>query len=163
MVLTFGRVSPTVSGVSYDIYFLKRDSGQSWEDAMEALEEQAAGPEVLTRPAGWDQVVSGVRYLLGDVSVVENPPVWEIGHVRTGIRMSCFSGEWSIAVPYWSNGDAAATITGHLRALAGIVQTATGLEAYDPQVEVAVTTDEWTAQQAASFVDRAAESSDARG
>jgi hypothetical protein len=63
--------------------------------------------------------------------------------------VSCFSREWSITVPYWSDGDAVA-VTGHLRAIAGIVQTATGLEAYDPQVEMAVTTDEWTAQQAAS-------------
>jgi hypothetical protein len=77
--------------MSYDIYFLKRDPGQSWEDAMEALEEQAAAPEVLTRPPCWDQVVSGVRYILGDVSVLENPPAWAIDHERTGIQVSCFS------------------------------------------------------------------------
>ena len=130
---------------------------------MEALEEQAAGPEVLTRPAGWDQAVSGVRYILGDVSVLENPPVWEIDHERTGIQVSCFSREWSITVPYWSDGDAAVTIAGHLRAIAGIVQTATGLEAYDPQVEIAVTTDAWTAQHAASVFDHVAESFEARG
>jgi hypothetical protein len=140
--------------MSYDIYFLKRDPGQSWEDAMEALEEQAAAAEVLTRPPCWDQVVSGVRYLLGDVSVLEHPPVWEIDHERTGIQVSCFSREWSITVPYWSDA-ATVVITGHLRAIAGIVQTATGLEAYDPQVEIAVTTDEWTAQQAASVFDQA--------
>jgi hypothetical protein len=108
--------------MSYDIYFLKRDPGQSWEDAMEALEEQAAAPEVLTRPPCWDQVVSGVRYILGDVSVLENPPAWAIDHERTGIQVSCFSREWSITVPYWSDGDAAVAITGHLRAIAGIVQ-----------------------------------------
>jgi hypothetical protein len=153
--MKISRLSNTVASVSYDIYFLKRDPGQSWEDAMEALEEQAAAPEVLTRPSCWDQVVSGVRYILGDVSVLENPPVWEVDHERTGIQVSCFSREWSITVPYWSDGDAAVAITGHLRAIAGIVQTATGLEAYDPQVEIAVTTDEWTAQQAASVFDQA--------
>jgi hypothetical protein len=149
--------------VSYDIYFLKREPGQSWEDAMEALEEQAARAEVLTRPPGWDQVASGVRYILGDVSVVENPPVWEIHHERTGIQVSCYSREWSITVPYWSDGDAAVTIARHLRAVAGIVQTATGLEAYDPQVEIVVTTDEWTAQQAASVFDHVAQSFEERG
>jgi hypothetical protein len=149
--------------MSYDIYFFKRDPGQSWEDAMEALEEQAADPEVLTRPPGWDQVVSGVRYILGDAAVLENAPVWEIGHERTGIQVSCYSGEWSLTVPYWSDGDAAVAITGQLRAIAGIVQTATGLEAYDPQVEMAVTTDEWTAQQAASVFDQVAEIFDGHG
>jgi hypothetical protein len=149
--------------VSYDIYFLKREPGQSWEDALEALEEQAAGPEVLTRPSGWDQVVSGVRYILGDVSVLENPPVWAMDHEPTGLQVSCFSREWSITVPHWSDGDAAMTIAGHLRAIAGIVQTATGLEAYDPQVEIAVTTEEWTAQQAALVFDQVAGSFEARG
>jgi hypothetical protein len=149
--------------VSYDIYFLKREPGQSWEDALEALEEQAAGAEVLTRPPGWDQVASGVRYILGDVSVVENPPAWAVNHERTGIQVSCYSREWSITVPYWSDRDAAVTIAGYLRAVAGIVQTATGLEAYDPQVDIAVTTDEWTAQQAASVFDHVAQSFEARG
>ncbi len=147
--------------MSYDIYFLKRGPGQSWEDAMETLEEQAADREVLTRPPGWDQVVSGVRYILGDVSVLENSPGWQIGHERTGIQVSCYSGEWSLTVPYWNDGDAAVAITGQLRAIAGIVQTATGLQAYDPQVEMAVTTDEWTAQQAVSVFDQVAEMFDA--
>jgi hypothetical protein len=48
--------SPRVAGVSYDIYFLKRDPGQSWEEAMDALEAQDTGPEVLIAPQNWDQV-----------------------------------------------------------------------------------------------------------
>jgi hypothetical protein len=44
------RRSPRVTGVSYHIYFLKRDPGQSWEEAMDALEAQDTGPEVLTAP-----------------------------------------------------------------------------------------------------------------
>jgi hypothetical protein len=154
--------SNMITIMSYDIYFLKHEPDQSWEDAMEALEEQSAAPAVLTRPPGWDQVVAGVRYILGDVSVVENPPGWEIDHERTGIQVSCYSREWSITVPYWSDG-AAAAVTGHLRAIAGIVQTATGLEAYDPQVDMAVTTDDWTAQQAASVFDQVAEVFETRG
>jgi hypothetical protein len=96
--------------VSYDIYFLKRDPGQSWEEAMDALEAQDTSSEVLTAPQNWDQVVSGVKEVLDEVSVLENPPSWEIDHEQTAIQVSCFSGEWSISVPYWSNGDAAAEI-----------------------------------------------------
>lgn len=146
--------------MSYDIYFLQRDHGQSWEEALEARD---TGPEVLTAPQNWDQVVSGVKEVLGEVSVLENPPAWEIDHEQTAIQVSCFSGEWSISVPYWSNGDAAAEIGGYLHAIAGIVQAATGLEAYDPQVEQAMTSDAWTVQQAVSVFDQVAESFDKRG
>jgi hypothetical protein len=149
--------------VSYDIHFLKREPGQSWEDAMDALEEQGTGPEALTYPPNWDQVVSGVREVLGEVSVMENPPAWEIDHKQTAIQVSCFSGEWSISVPYWSDGDAAKKIAGYLRAIAEIVHAATGLEAYDPQVDEAVTSDEWTTEHAASVFDQVAESFDKRG
>ena len=45
----------------------------------------------------------------------------------------------------------------------GIVQAATGLEAYDPQVEQAMTSDAWTVQQAVSVFDQVAESFDKRG
>jgi hypothetical protein len=62
-----------------------------------------------------------VKEVLGEVSVLENPPAWEIDHEQTAIQVSCFSGEWSISVPYWSNGDAAAEIGGYLHAIAGIV------------------------------------------
>ncbi|GAA4076406.1 hypothetical protein [Actinomadura miaoliensis] len=149
--------------MSYDIHFLKRDPGQSWDDAMEALEEQANAAETLGRPPNWDGVVSEVRALLGDVSVVEAPPTWEIDHRATAIQVSCYSGEWSISVPFWSDGDAAKKVAAHLRAISEIVQRATGLAPYDPQLESAVTSDEWTADQAAAVFDRVAESFDLRG
>jgi hypothetical protein len=107
--------------------------------------------------------LSGVREVLGDVSVLENPPAWEIDHEQSAIQVSCFSGEWSISDPYWSDGEAAAKIAGFLHAIAGIVQNATGLEAYDPPVEQAVTSDAWTVQQAVSVFDQVAESFDKRG
>lgn len=76
--------------MSYDIYFLRREQGQSWEDAMAALEEQAEDHEAPSRPARWDQVVSGVREVLGDVPVVEGPPNWEIDDEDTAIQVNCF-------------------------------------------------------------------------
>jgi len=92
--------------MSYDIYFLRREPGQSWEDTMDASEERAEDGKEPSRPAQWDQVVSSVREVLGDVSVLEGPPNWEITDEKTAIQVSCFAGEWSMIVPYWWDGNA---------------------------------------------------------
>jgi hypothetical protein len=149
--------------VSYDIVFLRREPGQSWDDAMDTLEQSDDGPEEPTRPPNWDEVVSGVRNVLGEVSVLENPPAWEIDHEASAIQVGWFSGEWSISVPYWSDGDAARKIAERLRAIAEIVCDATGLEAYDPQIGEAVTSGGWTSERAALIFDQVAESFGRRG
>src|ERR1700742_855564 len=119
--------------MSYDIHFLRREPGQSWEDAMDALEEQAGDDQASSRPSQWDQVVSDVREVLGDVSVVEGPPNWEIDDETTAIQVSCFAGEWSITVPYWWDGERAEAIARSLRTIAEKIHDAIGLDAYDPQ------------------------------
>jgi hypothetical protein len=144
--------------VSYDIYFLRREAGQSWEDAMDALEEQADNDGDPSRPAQWDQVASGVREVLGDVSVLEGPPNWEIYDEKTAIQVHCLAGEWSITVPYWYDGEHAEAIAGYLRAVAGIVHDATDLDAYDPQVGEDVMSSEWMSGEVVVIFDQVAES-----
>lgn len=149
--------------MSYDIYFLRREPGQSWEDAMEALEEQAGNGGAPSRPAQWDQVVAGVREVLGEVSVTEGPPNWEIDDPETAIQVSCYDGEWSMTVPYWWDGERAEAIAGYLRAIAAVVHGATGLDAYDPQVEEDVASGEWTPGKAAAVFSQVADSFKRRG
>jgi hypothetical protein len=149
--------------VSYDIYFLHRELGQSWQQALDALEEGTKSPQAPSRPACWDQVVSGVQDVLGAVSVLEGPPEWEIDDQRTAIQVSCFSGEWSMSVPYWWRGDTARVIAESIRAIAAIVHGATGLDAYDPQLETGVMSGEWSPGKAAAVFDQVARSFDQRG
>jgi hypothetical protein len=149
--------------MSYDVYFLRREPGQSWEDAVETLEERAGQGDAPSRPARWDQVVAGVRELLGSVSVTEGPPNWEIDDPETAIQISCYDGEWSMTVPYWWDGERAGEIAGYLRAIAEVVRGATGLEAYDPQVEEGVTSSGWTPGKAAAIFGQVADSFKQRG
>ncbi|MGH3164318.1 MAG: hypothetical protein ACRDN0_00295 [Trebonia sp.] len=149
--------------MSYDIYFLRRRPGQSWEDAMDILEEEAEDDEELSRPEQWDQVVTGVRVILGDVTVADRPPDWEIDDQKTAIQVSCYAGEWSMTVPYWYDGERAEAIACQLLAIAGLICDATGLEAYDPQTEVEVTSSAWTPAKAATVFDQVAESFNQRG
>jgi hypothetical protein len=101
--------------------------------------------------------------VLGDVSVVESPPNWEIDDQQTGIQVSCFAGEWSMTVPYWWEGERAETIAGYLRAIAGMIHDATGLDAYDPQAGEAITSGEWGPGKAAAVFNQVRESFDRRG
>jgi len=78
--------------------------------------------------------------------------------------VSCFSAwEWWVKVPYWSSGEAARVIAARLRAVARIVQDATRLEPYDLQLEVGVTSDDWTPEKAAEVFDQVARSFAQRG
>jgi hypothetical protein len=122
--------------MSYDLYFLDLEPGQSWEDAIEALEDQAPSEEAnASIPPHWDYVVAQARDLLGEVSVLENPPAWEITHEPTAIQLSNFEGQWGMSVPYWTEDEAATQVMTKAYALALIVERATGLRAYDPQLD----------------------------
>lgn len=151
--------------MSYDIYFVRRASGQSWEDALDAMDEDDVKANERSSPEHWGGVVSSVRDILGDVSVIEDSRAWEIDdRGGTEIQVSCFDAhEWSVTVPYWSSGEAARQIAVQLRAVSRIIQDVTGLEAYDPQTETAVMSDTWTPEKAALVFDQVARSFQQRG
>jgi hypothetical protein len=124
--------------VSYDIYFLSRRDGQSWDDALEAMEDAAEESKPI--PArlleAWDRIVPQARTLLGDVEITEyGQESRDLNHSDTGIDLSVFGDEVSITVPYWHAGNDAAIVLDKVFALAAIVEKETGLTAYDPQVE----------------------------
>lgn len=129
------------------------------------MDEDAVKADEPSSPGHWGQVVSRVREILGDVSVAEDSHAWEIDdRGGTEIQVSCFDArEWSVTVPYWSSGEAARKIAVQLRAVSRVVQDATGLEAYDPQIEAAVTSDTWTPEKVTLIFDQLARSFEQRG
>ncbi|MFD9241151.1 hypothetical protein ACFV0D_04295 [Streptomyces sp. NPDC059556] len=125
--------------MSYDIYFLSRDEGQSWDDVLEAVEAGAGDNDQI--PAAlleaWQRIVPQARVLLGNVDITEyEQESRDLSHSDTGIDLSVLGDEVSITVPYWHTGDRAATVLGKLFALSALVEKETGLTAYDPQVEM---------------------------
>ncbi|GAA2317483.1 hypothetical protein OKJ48_25605 [Streptomyces kunmingensis] len=141
--------------MSYDIYFLTRDEGQSWDDVLEAAEAAAATEDSGRIPAelleAWQRIVPQARALLGDVDITEyEQESRDLSHSDTGIDLSVFGDEVSITVPYWHAGDSAATTLGKLFALSALVEKETGLTAYDPQVEMPLA--ESSPQQATSIM-----------
>lgn len=81
--------------MSYDIYFLNRRPDQSWDEALEELEEdQDVEVEGLVLPElieAWDRIVPRARGLLGEIELFENGETCELTHHATGIQASVFS------------------------------------------------------------------------
>lgn len=118
--------------MSYDIVFVRREPGQSWDDAFEALETITAESNEATAmdPAVWRQIVEGIRRI--------NPTVTEDGNEliddETSIQIQCWDSSASITVPYWHTGDAAKAVVQKMYVYAAVITACSGLEAYDNQL-----------------------------
>jgi hypothetical protein len=130
--------SASVRHVSYDLYFLARQPGQSWEDAISQLE----GDDLENVPplddqavATWDRVKAALVPVLPAASEFAVPTNRELNDEVTGIQISMFAGELSLTVPYWYMGGDAERVVGIIREVAVTIEQVTGLTAYDPQAE----------------------------
>jgi hypothetical protein len=126
--------------MSYDIFFLRRDPGQSFEDALDDLEQSYEGgdPGPLTEDDLdlWAAVEPAARELLGPGAQItqDDDETRELTDTGTGIGLTFFQGEFEIHVPGAAvTGDARAALMRVIYDLARAVEQATGLEGYDPQ------------------------------
>ncbi|WP_329475197.1 hypothetical protein OG555_26215 [Kribbella sp. NBC_01484] len=123
--------------MSYDLYFLTRQPGQSWEDVMSQLEGDDSEDVPLDDEAvaAWDRVKAAVGPVLADASEFAVSTSRQLNDDATGIQISMVPGELSLTVPYWYTGPDAERIVGILHEVAAAIEQATGLTAYDPQAE----------------------------
>lgn len=124
--------------MSYEIFFVRRDPGQSFEDALDDIEESFEGdPGPLSEAEieQWGDVVPAVRDVLGDVNEYANETTRELTHPATGIQLSLFNGEMTIRVPHGDFRDAGVDVMSKVYALARAIERVTGLEGYDPQLQ----------------------------
>lgn len=123
--------------MSYDLTFVSRNEGQTWDEALAAAEElpvDAAGPD----PVIWGAILAAARDAFGEVDVSRDDEGFELSHEATGVHVSYDGRAAAISVPYWYTGGRAAAIVTRLYALGAAVERASGLAGYDPQVELAL-------------------------
>ena len=122
--------------MSYDIYFVRRDPGESFEDALDATEESFEGDPGPLSPVElemWDDVLPVAREVLGDVEEFSDETTRELSDRKTGIQLSLFNGEMAIHIPVAAR-DEGGDVMAMVHKLAKAVERVTGLEGYDPQL-----------------------------
>ncbi len=127
--------------MSYDIFFVRRDPGQTFEDALEGVEESYEGgdPGPLTDEdlEQWDALLPAAREILGSGAELtqDHDESRELTDPVSGIGLTLVSGELQIHVPEsTATGDDDLAVMARVYDLARAVEDATGLEGYDPQL-----------------------------
>ena len=123
--------------MSFDLCFMRLEPGETWQDAMERLEEAAEEERALDDDelARWQAVRGSVQPLLAGAEEFSGESFRELSHDATGIQLRLSPGELSLTVPYWYSGPDAQELVARLRSVAAAVEHATGLTAYDPQAD----------------------------
>ena len=125
--------------MSYDIFFVRRDPGQTFEDALDDLEGSFEGgdPGELTDVdlEHWDAILPLAREILGEVEVDdEDEETRELTAVASGVELTMIQGEIAIRVPDERSPGDDLELMQSVYDLAHAVEDVTGLEGYDPQL-----------------------------
>ena len=126
--------------MSYDIFFVRRDPGQTFEDALDGVEDsfESGDPGPLTEEdlELWDAVLPQAREILGDqVEITQHDEeTRELTDPATGIGITLLEGELEIHVPD-NRAGADSVVMSTVYDLARALEDATGLEGYDPQLD----------------------------
>lgn len=123
--------------MSYDIYFVRRDPGQSFEDALDELEGELEDGDLGELSDSdleqWESLLPRAREVLGEVDVDDSDDATrELVARDTGIELTMIQGELAIRLPEESSQDSIELMT-TVYELARAVEEVTGLEGYDPQ------------------------------
>ena len=125
--------------MSYDIFFVRRDPGQAFEDALYELEGSFAngdpGPLSGADLEHWTALLPRAWDILGELDLEEDDDSARRLVARSsGIELSVIAGEIEIHVPDDRAVDDDIELMSEVYELARAVEEVTGLEGYDPQV-----------------------------
>ena len=129
--------------MSYDIYFVRRDPGQTFADALDATEESYGGdpsPLGSAQLEQWERITTRARQVLDGVEeFATDAKSRELSDAATGIQLSMIADEVSITVPSERPDQDPDALMAKVYALARVVESETGLEGYDPQLQEPIT------------------------
>lgn len=128
--------------MSYDIYFVRRDPGQSFADALDATEDSYdgdPGPLGSAELEHWERIIARAGQILDGIEEFATENSRELSDSGTAIQLSMIADEVTITVPNERPEQDAVSLMAKVYALARVVEDETGLEGYDPQLQEPIT------------------------
>ncbi|GAA1795691.1 hypothetical protein GCM10009682_16840 [Luedemannella flava] len=116
--------------MSYDLMFARLADRQTWDDYLDADEDDDDSEDVDAEI--WARIVRRVRAVLPNL--VDHGG--ELDDEQTAIQVFCSADSAAIQVPYWHTGAAAHLVVTTMYRISAIIEEETGLQGYDPQIEV---------------------------
>ncbi|MEV0713399.1 hypothetical protein [Asanoa sp. NPDC050611] len=113
--------------MGYDLLFMRRQPGQTWDEALEVAEDYqdfGAGPDEQV----WQRVTKRAKLLLGDLVTTLSDDNGQLTHEGTGIQLILCADSAEMTVP-----DSATAVLRTMFLLGQVVEEETGLQGYDPQ------------------------------
>lgn len=121
--------------MSFDLTFVRKSADQSWDDALNAAEDETDG---VPDARAWGRIIDDARQILGVIDLHEGGDYFELDHEPTGIQVSLYADEAAVTVPYWYKGAQAQEIVRTLYRLAAVIEEHTELSGYDEQADLPV-------------------------
>ncbi|NJC13849.1 hypothetical protein F4558_003675 [Micromonospora profundi] len=123
--------------MSFGLVLLPDPIGPSSLEASGGERENTGEP---SDPQAWDAIVAGVRDILGEVVLGQDGPTRTLIHQPSGIIVRHRSGEAAVDLPCWPDHETDATwLVEAVYRIGHVVEDATGLVAYAPQLGVPLT------------------------
>src|ERR1043166_9709275 len=111
--------------MSYDLTFVPKDDGQTWDEAFEAAEaalDDEAADGRAPDTAEWARIVAKAREVLGDVTDHGGGEYFDLEHDDTGISVSLEASNAAMNVPYWYRGEAAERVVRAMYAIGAVIE-----------------------------------------
>lgn len=118
--------------MSFDVYFVRADVA-GFDSSTSTGANDGSGRLSAAEWQWWEQIVDQVGSRLGDVEVERSDAYCEITELELGLQVCLFPGELVLSLPYWYEDEAAVEMAKLLNEVAGVIESITGLAAYDPQ------------------------------
>jgi hypothetical protein len=124
--------------LSYDVSFIRRAPGQTWEEANDAAEQSVIASDGA--PSLSDEARARLN-ALADRLIAAWPSLRkdelengvDLDDSDSGFQACLRDGDSGMSLPYWHDGEKANRIMERMRAVARIIEEETGLQAWDPQ------------------------------
>jgi hypothetical protein len=126
--------------MSYDITFISKSAGQTWQEALDAHEARTIARQPWHAPAAaatqseWKRLAARLLSVEPYMDQFETPHKLELTDLETGLQVSLFEDEAAITIPYGRSADSAQKVMKTARRMAQIIESETGLLGYDLQL-----------------------------